>query len=187
MKRILSLILSLALLFTFAACGNKEEEAKKQQEKIGIDVEYYAKLGKIPEFKYKLGDNGETAAKEVEKSLEDSTDHHDGYCNVYEGDKKTTVDVSGASFEYDNKTKKIERIICFNTSYEFKLDTLVIEIQKAMTSYGHNADPRAITEDEASLLFTTSDSTMLEYKFEGVNVAFAFYDNALFATMIYNT
>ena len=104
MKRILSLILCLTLVFVFAACGEKEKE--KQQEKIGIDVEYYAKLGKIPEFKYKLGDNGETAAKEVEKSLENSTDHHDGYCNVYEGDKKTTVDVSGASFVYDNKTKR---------------------------------------------------------------------------------
>lgn len=183
MKRILSLILCLTLVFVFAACGEKKKE--KQQEKIGIDVEYYAKLGKIPEFKYKLGDNGETAAKEVEKSLENSTDRHDGYCNVYEGDKKTTVDVSGASFVYDNKTKKIERIICFNTSYEFTLDTVVIEVQKAMSSYGHNADPRDITEDEASLLFATLDSTILEYKFEGVNVTFAFYDNALFATMIY--
>ena len=183
MKRILSLILCVALIFTFAACGEKGENKDKQ--KIGVDVEYYAKLGKIPEFEYKLGDNGEDAAKAIAKSLESSTDHHDGYCNVYEGDKKTTVDVSGASFVYDNKTKKIEKIICFNTAYEFALDTVVIEVQKAMSSYGFEQEPRAITSDEASLLFATSDSTVLEYKFEGANVAFAFYDNALFATMIY--
>lgn len=184
MKRILSLILCVALLFTFAACGEKGEN--KNQKKIGVDVQYYAKLGKIPEFEYKLGDDGEKAVKAIEKSLEGSTDHHDGYCNVYEGEKKTTVDVSGASFVYDNKTKKIERIICFNTSYEFALDTVIIEVQKSMSSYGFKQEPRAITSDEASLLFATLDSTVLEYKFEGTNVVFAFYDNALFATMIYN-
>ena len=183
MKRILSLILCIALIFTFAACGEKGEN--KAKEKIGVDVEYYAKLGKIPEFEYKLGDNGEDAAKAIEKSLEGSTDHHDGYCNVYEGDKKTTVDVSGASFVYDNKSKKIEKIICFNTAYEFALDTVLIEVQKAMSSYGFEQEPRDITSEEASLLFATLDSTVLEYKFEGANVVFAFYDNALFATMIY--
>lgn len=182
MKRILSLLLCLTLIFTFAACGKGKS---KKPEKIGIDVQYYAKLGKIPEFEYKLGDNGEEAAKAIEKSLEDSTDHHDGYCNVYEGDTKTTVDVSGATFIYDNKTKKIEKIVCFNKSYEFALDTVTIEIKKAMSSYGFEAESRSLTDQELSLFLASPDSTALEYEFDNNTVVFAFYENMLFATMIY--
>ena len=182
MKRILSLLLCLTLVLSFAACGKDKSE---KQEKIGIDVQYYAKLGKIPEFKYALGDNGESAVKAFEKELENSTDHHDGYCNVYEGDTKTTVDVSGATFIYDNKTKKIEKIICFNKSYEFALDTVTIEIKKAMASYGFEAETRSLTDQELSLFFATSDSTALEYEFDNNTVVFAFSENMLFATMIY--
>lgn len=180
MKRILSLVLCLCLLLTFAACGKD-----KKVEKIGVDVEYYANLGKIPEFEYKLGDDGEAAAKAVEKSLENSTDHHDGYCNSYKGDKKTTVDVSGATFIYDNKTKKIEKIINFNTAYEFELGTVSLEIQKAMSSYGFESATRPLTSDELSLFAAADDSTALEYKFGDRYVVFAFYENALFATMLY--
>ena len=181
MKRILSIALCLCLCLTLAACG-KEEKVKK----IGVDVEYYAKLGKIPEFEYVLGDDGEKAAMAVEKSLENSTDHHDGFCNVYEGDKKTTVDVAGATFIYDNKTKKIEKIINFNTAYKFELSTVSVEIQKALSSYGFDSELRPLTDDELALFATSSDdSTALEYKFGDRYVVFAFYENALFATMLY--
>ena len=182
MKRILSLALVFCILLTFAACGEKKEKVKK----IGVDVEYYANLGKIPEFEYKLGDDGAAAAKAVEKSLENSTDHHDGFCNSYEGDEKTTVDVAGATFIYDNKTKKIEKIINFNTAYEFKLGTVSIEIQKALSSYGFDSETSSLTEDELALFATSSDdSTALEYKFGDRYVVFAFYENELFATMLY--
>lgn len=181
MKRILILLLCLVLCFSFAACGEKDNK----KEKIGVDVEYFAKLGKIPELDFSLGDNGETVYKAIEKSLENSTDHHDGYCNVYEGDDKTTVDISGATFIYDNKTKKIETIISFNKSYEFNLGTVSLEIQKALSSYGFDSDTRQLTPDELSLFAASNDSNALEYKFENNYVVFAFYENALFATMLY--
>lgn len=182
MKRILSLLLCLALCFSFAACGEKDNK----KEKIGVDVEYFAKLGKIPELDFSLGDNGETVYKAIEKSLENSTDHHDGYCNVYEGDEETTVDVSGATFIYDNKSKKIKTIINFNTAYEFAVGTVSLEVQKALSSYGFDSETRSLTPEELSLFaISAEDSNALEYKFGGNYVVFAFYENALFATMLY--
>lgn len=58
MKKVLALLLAFAMVFTFAACGEKKEEATAQKFIMGIDPEY-------PPFSY-LGDNGEYTGFDVE-------------------------------------------------------------------------------------------------------------------------
>ena len=59
MKKVLALLLALALVFTLTACGEKKEEATGATKFImGIDPEY-------PPFSY-LGDNGEYTGFDVE-------------------------------------------------------------------------------------------------------------------------
>ena len=57
MKKVLALLLALAMVFTLAACGEKKE-ATAQKFIMGIDPEY-------PPFSY-LGDNGEYTGFDVE-------------------------------------------------------------------------------------------------------------------------
>ena len=63
MKRLFSLILAVILVFTFAACGKKDDTSKDG----GIDLEYYAELGSIPECEYSLGQDIATLKAELEE------------------------------------------------------------------------------------------------------------------------
>ncbi len=58
MKKVLALLLVLAMVFTLAACGEKEEAQDSKKFIMGIDPEY-------PPFSY-LGDNGEYTGFDVE-------------------------------------------------------------------------------------------------------------------------
>jgi len=190
MKRVLSIVLVLALLFCLAACGDKKEEKNKQ---IGIDVEYYAKLGQIPETKYALGEKPDkiiTDLEEISKHAEeenDGTHSHEGYYNVYEGDERTTIVAPGINYYYlnDQKDKGIDRIISFGTAYEFTAGTVVSEVKKSLSSYGFDSEERALTPDEALMVSASSDCICLEYAFGDNVVLFVFQENVLFATVLY--
>jgi len=60
MKKVLAILLALAMVFSFAACGAKKEEPKQEAVKfiMGIDAEY-------PPFSY-LGNDGKYAGFDVE-------------------------------------------------------------------------------------------------------------------------
>ena len=62
MKKIVSLALAVLMIFTFVACGEKEETKSDK-----VDLKYYSQLGQIPEVEYKLGAD----CKKVQKELSD--------------------------------------------------------------------------------------------------------------------
>lgn len=195
MKRFAALLLAAVICFGFCGCKSSKTE------KIGVDVEYYAKLGKIKELDFAIGDDGETAVKKIESSLAeddkqegDATDEGtaaDGYdeefCSVYEGDGYFSVSLPQASFNYDSESKEIFRIVSFSSSYGFDIGTVSIEIKKALSSYGFDSEERSLTEEERTMVAGTADDTCLEYKFGDNCVFFAFGENSLYATVIYKT
>ena len=73
MKKIIAFSLCLIMLLSFSACGEKND---KSQDKV--DLEYYAKLGQIPEVPYKLGTDCEKLEKELSDAYEEylSDDPH---------------------------------------------------------------------------------------------------------------
>ena len=196
MKRVLALILSLTLCFCLASC--KKEE--KKQSQIGIDVEYYAKSGQIPECPYHLGQNVDEMLKELEekqkaaeeKYQDSDHDHSDEiesnfhYHNEEMGWIQTYGD-NGYIYRYDpeNKSKGIVRIISSNTAYGFKISDVSSEIKNALSSYGFNAEERDLTEEETSYYGASQNATALEYEFDGNTVLFVFNDNALFLTTLF--
>ena len=196
MKRLLALILSLALCFCFASCKKDE----KKQSKIGIDVEYYAKLGQIPECEYQLGQNVDEMLKELEekqkaaeeKYADADHDHSDeiesnfhyhnedmGWIQIY-GD-------NGYIYRYDpeNKSKGINRIISSNAAYGFKTSDVSSEVRDALSSYGFDSKERDLTDKETAYYGAAENSTCLEYNFGGNTVLFIFNNNALFATSLF--
>ena len=196
MKRLLALILSLALCFCFASCKKDE----KKQSKIGVDVEYYANAGQIPEFPYHLGQDVDKMLKELEEKQKEAEekyadhdhDHSDEiesnfhYHNEEMGWIQTYGD-NGYIYRYDpkNKSKGINRIISSNTAYGFKTSDVSSEVRDALSSYGFNAKERDLTDKEISYYGASENATCLEYKFGANTVLFVFNDNALFLTTLF--
>lgn len=191
-KKYFALIMCLVLCVSFSACGSKKTE------KIGVDVSYYAKLGKIKECDFALGDNGEQVVEEIKATIpsgdgEDAGDTHtetDGdeieFCNTYEGEGYVSVDIPGITFRYNSESKKIYRIVSLKEAYGFQTGTISIEVQKAMKSYGLETEERSLTEEERLMAAGSESDTCLEYKFGENYVLFFFSENALYATVIYN-
>ena len=197
MKKIITFALLLSLCFCFASC---KEENQEKNSKIGIDVEYYAKAGQIPECPYHLGQNVDNMLKELddkqkaaeEKYADHGHDHSDEiesnfyYHNEEMGWIQTYGD-NGYIYRYDPKNKGdgINRIISSNTAYGFKISDVSSEIKKALASYGFDAEEKKLTEKEAMYYGASDNATCLEYKFGKNTVVFVFNDNALFTTSLY--
>ena len=167
-----------------------------------MDVEYYAKLGQIPECEYKLGQNVdemlgqlEERQKKAEEELGEGTHHHSAELdkNFHYHSEEVGIIITygddGCMYRYDtaDKSKGITHIISSNNAYEFKVSDVSTEIKEALSSYGFDAEERELTEKEASYYGANSNSTALEYNFGENTVLFIFNDNALFSTALYRS
>jgi len=186
-KRILCFTLLFVLVFSVCACKDSKKEDTK-----GVDVEYYANLGQIPECEYSIGKKSDDIISELEKkeknssSDEDSFESDSGYYYLNEQEDKTVISTSNCDYICDSKTKnEVTKIVCFGKSYGFENGAVSIEVKDALSSYGFDAEEKSVTENEENLFKIGSDCTCLEYKFEKATVVFAFQDNALLGAAIY--
>lgn len=196
MKRIASLILCIALCLSFASCSKTKE---KKQSTIGMDVEYYAKLGQIYGVPYALGQNVDTMLSELqarqEKAEADSPEgghHAEGedenfYYHNEEIGMIMTYGESGCMYRYNPEKKEdgIIHITSSNTSYGFEIGDVSKKIKDSLSSYGFKSDERELTKKEISYYGAYDGATALEYKFGENAVLFIFNENALFSTAIY--
>ncbi len=196
MKKVFIFLLSLALLISFAGCGDK---TKKNND--DVDLQYYAKIGQIPEVEYKLSAKCDKVEKELSDKYEEylsndpenSPDHdHDHYAEdtyfevIDEGDY---IFINGGSrfYFYQKSEKKngISCIVTFGDAFGFKMGTFIYEIKNAMPSVEFKEE----TITEGMLFFDEylSDGTVLTTEFDGVTVMFVFLDGELYATAMYKT
>jgi len=181
-KRLVCFALLLSVAFCFCACKNSKSENTK-----GVDVEYYANLGQIPECEFALGKNSKDIISELGKKKNEeneSTEESTGYI-VNEKDDETVISVDNCDYICDKKENKVSKIVCFGDSYGFENGTISIEVKESLSSYGFDGEEKAITEEQQKLFHVGSDCTVLQYKFEKSTVIFAFQDNALLGTAIF--
>lgn len=93
MKRVLAILLALAMIFSFAACGEKKEEAPKEEPKASVEV---VKGVTIPSFKIKVCGvkitNEDMAAYDLYKYTADTVNSSGtAKSNVYIGFKMSDV------------------------------------------------------------------------------------------------
>lgn len=181
MKRILALLLSVLLIFGLCAC--KEREAKKSD---GVDIEYYANLGQIPESDFMLGDTGETIKNHLQKKAQESEDGH-AYFDEQQGEKNVLL--TDGTYEYYYKKsapeKGIAYLVSYTDAYGFKLGDVILEVKEALEDY--NVEELSANEENAFFyLGDTSNSSLLKVAFQKNTVMFLFEDNALAATVIYS-
>lgn len=181
MKRFFSFILSFMMIFTFSACGNKNND----DNKISIDVEYYAKLGQIPECEYKIGDSVEKIENELETTQLESDHDHDTL-QIVEGEKSVLIDNGSYCYYYlkEKKDKGISYIVSYNDAFGFEIGTLSFKIKEALKSFDFQEEN---INNENAFFMLSNTGNLLRYTFSDYTVLFIFENDALCATAFYLT
>lgn len=196
MKKIVAILLSLVLLVSFTGCGGK-----KQKNNDKVDLQYYAKIGQIPEVEYKLSSKCDKVEKELSDKYEDylsndpenTPDHdHDHYeeDTFFEvEDKGDYVFINnGTRYYFYQKSEKkngISCIVTFGDAFGFKMGSFIYDVKNAMTSVEFKEE--AITEGKLFFDEYLSDGTVLSAEFQDVTVMFVFLEGELYATAMYKT
>ncbi len=196
MKKLLAALTCFILLFTFTACGGK-----KKSNNDAVDLQYYAKIGQIPEIPYKLGAKCEKVTSELQAEYDaflandphNSADHdHDHYAEDTHFeivDKGDYVFINGGNrfyfYKKDEKKNGISCIVTFGDAFGFKMGTFIYEIKNAMPSVEFKEED--ITEGMLFFDENLSDGTVLYTEFNGVTVVFVFLEGELYATAMYKT
>jgi len=182
MKRLTALVLSIFMLFTFAACGKEE----KQQEKTAhsVDVKYYAKIGQIPEHKYHIGssakDMKEDFQKEGEEQAQEAEDGHThAVYSFIEEDDYCILVYENANYYYKDD-EKISAIVSLDNSYDFKIGYLPKQITDAIGE----CDLEDGNKEKIFFLPMPDNYKYLEYTFGENKLIFVFEQNALCATAL---
>ncbi len=182
MKRIIAIALCLIFIFSLTAC-------KKEYTSSGanaVDVEYYAKLGSMPETTYSLGQDVDTLKTELEEHYNNSEDHHAVF-NVVEGEKTVQID-SGTFHYYYYKEKAadgVSYIVSFDKAFGFDVGTVSVEITDALNSFKYTEED--FNEDNSFFVLGINSGKVIKYKFAENTVSFVFVDDALYATALYKT
>ena len=196
MKKLLALVLCFVFVFSFAACGEKEDKKSDR-----VDLQYYAKLGKIPELSYTLGSDCDKVKKELSDIYEEylandphntpdhDHDHYaeDTYFEVVEKDDYVFLNSGNKYFFYKNDEKKngISYIVTFGDAFGFKMGDFIYEIKNALP----NVEFKEETITEGKLFFDEylTDGTTLTAEFDGVSIMFVFLEGELYGTAMYKT
>lgn len=181
MKKFISLILCIALVcICFSGC----KDNKKYETTGSVDVEYYAKLGQMPECEYSLGTDAEAIKEKAEKHFNES---EEAYYSLEEGEKSVLIDTGDFKYYYEKEKadKGVSLIVNNNTAFGFSLGTVSVEIENALSKF----KGEKVTDVENDLFFVISATDNVEgikYIFGDNAVIFVFSDNALIATAIYS-
>ena len=184
MKMIFCFILSLTMIFSLTACGKNKENEKTAK----IDIEYYAKLGEMPESPYKLGEDPETIKAALSSEEESAVSAGEEYLyNVTEGEKSVRIDNGSFSYFYekDKKDVGISYIAAFDKAYGFEIGTSILDVKDSLV--GLNYTEEAADSNNAFFLMGTYNGTVLKYTFDNIVIIFIFQDSELFAAAIYDT
>lgn len=185
MKKILCFLLAVLCVTVFCSCGKQKKENSKDE---GTDISYYAKLGQIPECKYKLKENAEDILNELEKESKNSESSDSGFYTTYEAKEETTIVTESVNYLFatQKKNEGITAIISFGDSFGFKLGTSPEALKKAVKNYCDEPEERPLTEKERSLFSGNDDTVCLQYDFDNSYAVFAFEENGLYATALFN-
>lgn len=180
MKKILSLILCMVFVLSLTACGGNS--GKKSDH--SIDVEYYAKMGKISDIDFKIGASVEDAKATLELTVDD---HGESMFFEYpSGDYTVMTDGTVCCcYKTEEKDNGITHIVKYGDAYGFTVGDVSTDVRDTMTDMGYTATEREAEKDELFFLPASADITVLKYEIKDYTVLFVFQQHALSATVIY--
>ncbi len=185
MKRILSILLVMSLIFGLTGCKN-DGEAEKAVEH-SVNIEEYAKKGEIPECNYKLGMNLDELKEGIEADFEQTEHHdHDFAYFVEEREEGALINAGLYMYYYDeyNEADGVKCIVSFDEAFGFKTGTVIVQVEEVLKQYEYVEEN--FNDTNAFFIFG-SEGKVLRAEFGDYTVIFAFVENALSATAIYKT
>ncbi len=185
MKRFLSALLVMSLIFAFSGCKNNEDAEKVVEH--SVNIEEYAKKGEIPECKYKLGMNLDKLKEGIEKDFEDTLhDEQDIAYFVEEREEGALINAGLYMYYYDeyNEAQGVKYIVSFDEAFGFKTGTVIVQVEDVLKQYKYVKED---FNDTNSFFILGAQGKVLRAEFGEYTVIFAFVDNALSATAIYKT
>ncbi len=182
MKKIIALILCVSFIFCLGGCKNGKKSSGN-----GVDIEYYANLGQIPENDITLGTTPDKLKEILDKRGEEAEKNgeHYGY-NEVEGENNVLVEEGPYDYYYKkaNPNKGLVYIVSYLDAYGFKIGDIIVEVEKQLADY--EVEKLGANEKNAFFYFGDySKAQILRIKFEENTVLFLFEDNSLCATAIY--
>ncbi|MEE1239811.1 MAG: hypothetical protein UHO61_07810 [Acutalibacteraceae bacterium] len=182
MKKIFCFVLALTMITSFAACGKE-----KKEETAKVDIEYYAKLGEIPECDFKLGEDPENIKNTLSSEEQSAVSAGEEYAyNVTEGEKSVRIDNGDFSYFYEKEKSAagISYIVSFDKAYGFETGASVLDVKDALT--GFSCTEEVADDNNVFFLMGTENGSVLKYTFDDTVIIFVFQENELFATAIYS-
>ena len=184
MKKVLALVISCLFLFCLTGC--KDGQTKKNGSG-GVDIEYYAKLGQIPECEITLGTKPEKVKETIEnRENESGDDHEHGGYNEIEGTNNVLIEEGSYDYYYKkaDPEKGVAYIVSYQDAYGFKIGDIIVEVEKQLGDY----EVEKLGANEKNAFFYFGDyekAQILRIPFKNNTVMFLFEDNSLCATAIY--
>ncbi len=192
MKKLAALLMVFVLAFLSCAC----KKDKKENTVTGADIEYYAKIGQIPESDIKLSADPDSVLSKLKKSQNSSAleshDHEEGAEEIEipvieSGDYS---EILGNNFQYYYKTEDksggITAITATAAAFGYDPDTVLIEIETDLKSRNIKYE---VTSGKLSdfYFFSFSDDNckFLTCESEKNSVVFAFIESKLSAAAVY--
>lgn len=179
MKKILSAVLCLIMVLPLIACS----QTKNNKVKHDVDIEYYAKIGKISDVDYKIGED----VADVKSTLEQTVDDH-GESNYFDYESgEYTVMTDGAvcaCYKTADESIGITHIVKYGDAYGFSVGAVSTQVRDVMSAAGYDSAEREAKKGELFFLPAGADMTVLEYKIKNYTLLFVFQEHALSATVI---
>lgn len=181
MKKIVCVLLSLLIMISFTSCGKKQQNSGDS-----VDLEYYVKLGQIPESEYDIGANPEEIKEKLESAAENSEHGHEVY-DVIEGEENVLIDGGLYNYYYKkaNANKGVSYLISYDTAFGFEIGSVIIEVRDAFE--GIEFKEESFNDKNSFFLLGATEGTVLTTEISDYTVSFLFVDNALCATALYIT
>lgn len=184
MKRILSLILCVALLFCFAGC--KEEKPKNVNTGNGVDLEKVVTEGKIPELAVRLG----MSADDV-KTLHNYDKNAVGETGFYifEEEDATYFQTETAAYYYlnDKKSKGISAIVALTSACGLTLNAFETPNDVKAAFPNIEFTEGEVTKEDKYFLVGGDAFTKLSFEKGSHRIDFVFYENQLNTVILLDT
>ncbi|MBR3593869.1 MAG: hypothetical protein IKL44_04250 [Clostridia bacterium] len=186
MKKFLCLLLALALMFSFAACGEKKTS---YTDKGDGTIDKYAKEGKIPEYEVSLGSSHD-AIVEYFDALAEEQDNEDLHMVENEGNVAVNLANGVQSFYYEKEHKDKGAavfIVTGDTAFGLEIGT---SVTKSDVTKKLSAD-YTVAEATADQLYflpgTIGGAEILSASFDNIRLDFFFFDGFLSAISLTDT
>lgn len=173
MKKIVCLLMCLCLVFSFAACGKDgKKEEKKEEKGETVDLEYYVRLGKIPECDYVIG-----------AAVDDIIEQEGAYAEP--GEERYQVTYNNVYYYYQHDVRTVEYIVSFNGAYGFSIGTTNSQLKAELAKGDMNAKEEPLSEEEPFFIPAPGNFTGIKYTYGDHTTCFVFNNGVLCACTMY--